>query len=85
MFVGCFEISISVIVKHVGSKLVKQVLVLSEIFVCLGGPVKIFSAWEGGGGAEEITRLLFARGEISTLADTTYRCDEDWLIFWQQS
>ena len=47
MFVDCFEISISVIVKHVGSKLVNQVLVLSEIFVCLGGPVKIFSAWEG--------------------------------------
>ena len=52
MFVGCFEISISVIVKHVGSKLVKQVLVSSEIFVCLGGPVKIFSAWEGGGGGQ---------------------------------
>ena len=56
---------------------------------------RFLSVWEDllrflvpgkGGGTEEIAaRLLFARGEISTLADTKYRCDEDWLIFWQQS
>ena len=39
MCVGCFEISVSVVVKHV-----KSTGILG-FFVCLGGLVKIFSAW----------------------------------------
>ena len=39
MFVNCFEISISAIVKHVQ-------LESSVLFVCLGGLAKFFSAWD---------------------------------------
>ena len=40
-----------------------KVLELSGLFVCLGGLVKIVSAWwEGGGGADEIAGLWFGRG-----------------------
>ena len=52
MCVGCFEISVSVVVKHV-----KSIGILG-FFVCLGGLVKIFSAW----GTEKIAGLWFARG-----------------------
>ena len=67
MCVGCFEISESVIVKHVES------IIIIRAFACLGGLVKIFSAWgRGGGGAEKIAGLWFARG-ISTQADSMSR------------
>ena len=39
LFVGCSEISVSVIVKHVQQKLL-------WLFVCMRGLVKFFSAWE---------------------------------------
>ena len=51
---------------QVGLKLVKvllldmfKVLELSGLFVCLGGLVKILSAW----GTEEIAGLWFAKGD----------------------
>ena len=53
MFVGCFEISKSVIVKHV------QSIGLSGLFVCLGGDLLRFAL---PGGTEEIAGLWFARG-----------------------
>ena len=53
MLVGCSEISISVIVKHV------QHDGIIRAFMCLGGLIKFFSAW----GTEEITGLWFAMGE----------------------
>ena len=50
MFVGCFEISTSVIVEHV------QSIGIIRGFCLLGGTL---SAW----GAEEIDGLWFARGD----------------------
>ena len=48
-------------------------LELLGLFVCLGGLIKFFSAWGGGGGrgggTEKVAGLWFARG-ISTQADT---------------
>ena len=52
MCVGWFEISRSV-VKHV------QSIGIIRAFVCLGGLVKILSAW----GTEEIGGLWFAKGD----------------------
>ena len=60
MFVGCSEISISVIVKHV------QHMGIVRAFVSLGGIDKFFSAWGGHkkmlgcgllGGAGSLPRL----------------------------
>ena len=56
MCIGCFEISINVIVKNVQG---------IRIFACLGGLVKISSAW----GYRRIAELWFDRG-ISSQADT---------------
>ena len=52
MFVGCPEISISIIAY------MWNILELSRLFVCLGELVKFFSAWWGG-----ISGLWFARGD----------------------
>ena len=49
MCIGCFEISINVIAKNVQGII---------IFVCLGGLVKIFSAW----GYRRIAKFWFDRG-----------------------
>ena len=54
MFVGCSEISISVIVKHV------QHVGIIRVFCLPGGLNKFFSAW--GGEAEKFAGLWFARG-----------------------
>ena len=69
MCVGCFEISISVVVKHV------QSIGIVRAFCLPGGLVKILSAR----GTEEIAGLCFARGGggggVSTQADTmVYIC-----------
>ena len=53
MIIGCSEISISVIVKHV------QHVGIIRAFVCLGGLNKFFSAW----GDRKIACLWFARGD----------------------
>ena len=45
MFVGCFEISISVIVKHVQS-----IEIIRVFFVCLGGQEKLLGFGLLGGG-----------------------------------
>ena len=58
MFVGCFEISISVIVKNV--------LEFSGLFVYLVRLVKILIAW----GDKKNAGLWFAWGGISTQDDT---------------
>ena len=50
MCIGCFEISINVIAKNVQGII---------IFVCLGGLVKIFSAW----GYRRIAKFWFDRGD----------------------
>ena len=63
MFVGCFEISTSIIDKHI------QNIGTIRAFCLPGGPVKIFITLRGRGGTEEIAGLWFARG-ISTQADT---------------
>ena len=52
MFVGCFEISISVIVKNV--------LGFSGLFVCLVGLAKILIAW----GTKKNAGLWFAWGGL---------------------
>ena len=61
MFVGCFEISISVIVKHVQRVIITvlsvRVLSIRELSVYLEGLVKIFNAW----GTEQIAGLWFAK------------------------
>ena len=44
MFIGCSEISISVIVLNMCNT-----LKLSVLFVCLGEVIKFFIAWGGGG------------------------------------
>ena len=49
MFVGCFQISENVIVKHV------QSIGLSGLFVCLGGG-------GGGGGEEDLLRFAVPWG-----------------------
>ena len=54
MLVGCSEISISVIVKHV------QHVGIIRVFVCLGGLTIFFQCL---GGPEEIVGLWFARGD----------------------
>ena len=53
VFVGCSEISISVIVKHVHN------IRIIRAFVWLGGLVKFSSAWA----TEKIAGLWFARGD----------------------
>ena len=58
MCVGCFEISIGVIVKHVES------IRIIKAFVCLWGLGEIFSAW----GDRKNCWLWFTRGGISTQA-----------------
>ena len=57
MFVGCFEISTSVIVKHI------QNIETIRAFCLPGVDLLRFSLpWGGEGGTEEITGLWFARG-----------------------
>ena len=53
MCVSCFEISISVVVKHV-----KSIGIIRAFCLPGGGLVKILSAW----GTEETAGLWFARG-----------------------
>ena len=48
-----------------------NMLKLSELFVCLEGPIKFFSAW----GTEKVAGLWFGRG-ISTKADTMELLDK---------
>ena len=56
MFVGCSEISISVIVKQA------QHVEIIRAFICLGGLVNL--SVSGGGGTEKIVGLQFARGDL---------------------
>ena len=62
MCLGCFEISVSVLLYMF------KVLESSGLFVCLGRLEKIFSAW---GDRRNCWVVVFWReGEISTQADT---------------
>ena len=66
MFVGCFEISVSVIVKHV------QSIGIIRAFCLPGGIVKILSAW--GGGQKKLlgSGLVGGEGGVSTQANTIF-------------